>query len=247
MCNAFKFESKIIKGNSASLGQFPYFAHLVFTTDDGDTTGCSGSLLSDYFVISAAHCTIDSTYALVYLGYLKRDCDDECQQYTVLKKNFHVHPDFIAKKVINDITLLRLPKKAIFTPTVQPIKLSFQPFGEKIEVIAVGSGATKPNATEIAPILQYARLITVSNKICSLTYPVLKKEPHKHDVICAWSSAQSSIYRGDSGGPLVQKTDGSLFAIANFGHPRGIVQAVPQAFTFIPFHLDWIKKITNPK
>lgn len=194
---AYKLQPKIINGKSASVGQFSFYAKLEFFFDNGDSADCGGSLITDEFILTAAHCTIDSLMAKVTLGYQTMNDSSGTQEFVVMVEQFHLQPDFDINKIPNDIALLRLPKKAQRTSTVKPVKLSMRDFEEYLDVIAIGSGEFELNGKEMSTTLQYAELQTIPFYECIRFYPFLA---HLHDVRCVWNSTtQASIYRGDSG------------------------------------------------
>lgn len=239
---AFRTQSKIINGNTASLGEFPFFSLLVFPVEVGTSLVCGGSLITSEFILTAAHCTVRSDRVKIMLGYLKIDEQNEIQQFQVPKKNFLIHSSFTLDKMTNDIALIRLPEKEKLTRSIKPVQLSACQFRKYIDVIAIGSGSTILNTYEMAPNLQYAHLKTISMEMCIKCYPFLNEEC---DLICAWSPNNSSIYRGDSGGPLIKANDGTLLAISNFGNQKNSDKNIPQAFTFLQCHFDWISKMTG--
>lgn len=239
---AFRTQPKILNGNAASLGEFPFFALLSFPVDAESALVCGGALISHEFILTAGHCTVGSGRVKVVLGYFKKDDQSETQHFEVPRENFFVHSSFTLDKMTNDIALIRLPEKAKLTPSIKPIQLSVCGFSKFIDVIAIGCGSTVPNTYKMAPNLQYAHLKTISMEICKKCYPFLNEEC---DLICAWSLKNSSIYRGDSGSPLVKRDDGTLFGISNFGNQNDVERNIPQAFTFLSCHFDWISKITG--
>lgn len=238
---AFKLQPKIVNGKSAYIGQFPYFAQLTFLTNNGSSSICGGSLITDKFILTAAHCTEDFEAAKVILGYLTMHNNSGTQKFTILRNEFYVHPDFDLDSVPNDIALLRLPQKAKFTLTVQPIKLAIRALDQYIDVIAVGSGLTKPQNYKMSSILQYTELKTIPNSMCVKFYPFLE---NLRGVLCVWSPNHSSIYLGDSGGPIVLKEDRKLIGVSSFGLEEYIDKAIPQGVIFLPYHFKWISKVT---
>lgn len=239
---SFKLQPKIVNGKSASIGQFPYFAQLLFLTNNGSSSICGGSLITDEFILTAAHCTEDFETAKVILGYLTMNNNSGTQKFIVLRREFYIHPDFDLDSVPNDIAVLRLPQKAKFTLTVQPIKLAIRKIEQYIDVIAIGSGLTKPQKHKMSSILQYTELKTIPNSMCVKFYPFLE---NVRGVMCVWSPNHSSTYLGDSGGPIVFKEDRQLIGVSSFGLEEYIDKAIPQGVIFLPYHFKWISKVTG--
>lgn len=51
-------DSKIVGGQRARPGQFPYQVGLIFQRPDNSLSRCGGSLIARQWVLTAAHCTI---------------------------------------------------------------------------------------------------------------------------------------------------------------------------------------------
>lgn len=60
----------IIGGTKAAVGEFPHFAAIGFIKDDRLSFECGGSLITNQFVLTAAHCYNEATAkpVLVRLG-----------------------------------------------------------------------------------------------------------------------------------------------------------------------------------
>lgn len=50
------FGERIVGGDVAWPGQFPYQAGISFTTNNGESNWCGGSILSKGWILTAAHC-----------------------------------------------------------------------------------------------------------------------------------------------------------------------------------------------
>ncbi|GJQ80980.1 hypothetical protein Trydic_g4794 [Trypoxylus dichotomus] len=128
---SFKSLVYVIWGQNASLGDFPHIASLHI---EGDEPGqmewgnCAGSLISETFVVTAAHCVlrVDSKVpVMVRLGKIDLLGDvDKAPPQNIPIQAVIVHPNYNHAHSLNDIALLRLKEPAVFTDYVKPICLN---------------------------------------------------------------------------------------------------------------------------
>lgn len=88
---------------------------------------CSGSLISDKYILTAAHCiqqsrfdTLDANEVFLKIAAVRLD-DDKAHFYQVEK--VFVHPEYSVDRKANDIALLRLMRGQRLPPRARPICL----------------------------------------------------------------------------------------------------------------------------
>lgn len=138
-------DDRIIGGKTARPGQFPYQVSIRHKAELNGTTGwfghrCGGSIISRYWVISAAHCAqgfhSQPSYLAVAVGAHRRVNDGKLY---LLKAIFN-HREYNEINIHNDITLLRTIEKIEFNKFVRSIPLRRQFVNEGTAAIVSGYG-----------------------------------------------------------------------------------------------------------
>lgn len=93
-------------------------AALGYSNDNNFNTApkylCGGSLISEVFVVTSAHC-ITPSLKQVRLGAHDITKQNEIGAMNIAIKNTIVHPQFNLKTITNDIALIELQSRAPFT------------------------------------------------------------------------------------------------------------------------------------
>lgn len=91
--NAFKIKPRIVDGQKADSGQFPYYAYLDIKLSNGSNAVCGASIISDEWLISAAHCLNNAQSVNVHVGdYLLNKPEPGHTPIVVQPNGFHSHP-----------------------------------------------------------------------------------------------------------------------------------------------------------
>jgi len=242
--NAVQVKPKIANGFLAKPEQFPFFAFLALEHSSGVGGGCGASLISDEWLLTAAHCLRGIDRLTVILGVT--DLLDPNHPGRVAidvdKNNFYSYFWYFSPMTWNDIALIRLPRKVEFSQYIQPVQLPTECASpENVEAYAIGNGAIS-NFPAIASRQLYAHLKTTPMDVCKKVYPILWL---RKSVICAYSNNYyQSVCPGDSGGPLVNLNN-TLIGVTDFMHGLGCERGLPQGFTNIYSYMNWIKKKTG--
>ena len=211
---------QIFKGKNAKHEDFPWQVSIGSTARDGDAFErhfCGGSLISDRWVLTAAHCLEDfpiKTLRVVHGATDLRRADGAETRKVV---NVCFHPDYIGNPEENDgndIALLRL-SEPIDAPT-SDAKLKLPETGDAEKFIfpnasAVVTGYGKTELAKNSHDLLAADVSIVDNSECREAYhPDYKVSEGE---LCVEPSEGGSC-QGDSGGPLVVKGEGEEYLLA---------------------------------
>ncbi|CAB3260973.1 unnamed protein product [Arctia plantaginis] len=245
-----------VGGTGAFRRQFPHMALLGYG-DSLDTAQwlCGGSVISERFILTAAHCVFSKSVGTVKyaaMGILKRtDPPETWQRYNV--KRAIRHPEYKPPSKYNDIALLEVDRTIKFNKDVLPACLNTGG-GNEIEATATGWG-TLGHRQSLADILQVVQLEQFSAEECFAAYP-----PHRH-LQNGYNHASQSCYgsknnkiidtcEGDSGGPLqITSKFGSciydIIGVTSYGRPCGVVGNTGM-YTKVEYYVPWIESIVWP-
>lgn len=148
---------------------------------------CDGFLLSEDFVMTAAHCQANDY--LLYLGlHDMHHLTNEVMRIRV--EQAFPHARYNNKTFMNDIMLLKLSSKAKFSDNVKPSNLaSHDDEALPKSCIVSGWGQTKRNGF-MSPKLMEINITLIENEKCKM-----------ENSYC--SEGETGPGQGDSGGPLV--------------------------------------------
>ncbi|KAM7356938.1 brachyurin-like isoform 2-T2 [Cochliomyia hominivorax] len=244
-----ELEGRITNGELAKPGQFPYQVGLSLVFGNSGAW-CGGTLISNRWILTAAHCTDGADGVTVYFGAtdIKNDHEKGQQRIYTSNANIVVHADWNPNTMANDISLIKLPVVIEFNDLIQPATLPKKVDGkystyEGDMVWASGWGRDSDNATSVSQFLRYIEVPVMKNSACKTWF--LGSVTDK--MICIKTVGKKSTCNGDSGGPLVYKEDGINYVIGatSFGIALGCEKGWPGVFTRVTSYLDWIEDVSG--
>lgn len=228
-------DTYIFGGKRATKNQFPFLVSLQVKIKGKYEHNCGASILTDRFLITAAHCRLLGSFASDYqiaVGiHMKNDTG---VRYNISK--FIMHPDHIpipATKITHDIALLVLEKPIRLDKHTKTIELNPNFIGEGVKATLAGWGSSLDQHEG----LKYIELTTISNKKCSKQLP---RGLVKSEMVCAYSGRfGEGVCLGDSGGPLI--LDNRIIGISSWAKICAI--GYPDGFTRVSPYVKWIEQV----
>lgn len=233
------FNGKIVGGENAQQGEIPYIVSL---RGSSGSHFCGGSLISQKWVLTAAHCVRGGTVKEIWIGLL--DQKNSAGAEKIKPAKIIAHEKYNASTLENDFALIELSQNSSFAPIALndiEINLDETVNSEPIMSMTSGWGATKESSYTLPNMLQKVSVPLVSEKNCNA--PEAYKGKIKESMICAGLKAGGKdSCQGDSGGPLVvSNADGShtLIGVVSWGegcaraNKYGVYSKVNYAFEWI--------------
>ncbi|XP_073793890.1 mast cell protease 1A-like isoform X1 [Danio rerio] len=195
---------------------------------------CGGFLITEEFVLTAAHCRKKKEEQTVVVGAHDLSKTRTLKRYGV--KFYIPHPDYRTNR--NNIMILKIDKKVKLNNKIKPISLPSD--GKHIKAGADCSVAGWGDLWMEGPLsdrLMEANVTTKSDKYCHVKWG--SKYVAKH-MICVYG--QGGSCKADSGGPLV--CGNTAVGITSFGDPSVCNSPKhPEVYTKISAYRPWIQSI----
>ncbi|XP_055618622.1 serine protease persephone-like isoform X2 [Toxorhynchites rutilus septentrionalis] len=251
----------IIDGEEAEDGEFPFMAALGYENEDDSRAydyRCGASLISENFLVTAAHCIPQQSRPVVaLLGTNHLGAGNAGVEVKI--KTFYPHPEYRTSRSYHDIALLELERRIMNEPDVNPICVysGTEDLPEHVVLTAEGFGITDVDRQLRSSQLMKVNLTTVALDRCNQTFSdnnLLKNNRRLPQGLvetqyCA-TGRESVVTKqigdtcqGDSGGPLqiVENDKYKLIGITSFGNGCG--SNTPSVYTRVSRYIDWIESV----
>ncbi|XP_053550127.1 serine protease 27-like [Bombina bombina] len=249
-CGKPVFTDRIVGGTNALQGKWPWQVSIFYS----NRHICGGSLVSDKWVVSAAHC-FDDLNVLNYIVFLG------CQNLTKLdtapavSRNLTtilIYPMYQGEGGSGDLALLELKSPVTLNNYILPICVPpsdlYFPSGKMCWV--TGWGDTQTDVQLTPPYtLQEVEVPLINASTCNNMYSItFGFDPSikliEDDMVCAgYPEGQKDSCQGDSGGPLACKSDKYwyLTGIVSWGEECAGANK-PGVYTNVSVFYSWIQE-----
>jgi secreted trypsin-like serine protease len=212
--------------------------------------GCTGSVIAPYVILTAAHCTEDTSGIRAISGYALPGVID-AQDTTTLRywdiPDLLPHPDYDPETLVNDVALvvLQMPTSAPAMPLIAPWQDALVVGGAPATMAGWGrtvSGGSSPR------FLQEATVPLISDANCAPNLPGPDQSMFNSvSMLCAGDlPAGIGGCQGDSGGPLALTIAGTRTLIGDTSWGSAdCVNGSPTVFGRLTTFRNWILNDTT--
>jgi len=249
LAQAASAQTSIIRGDVASIAEFPSLALIAASTGKNEGFACTGTVISPRVILTAAHCVEDLdvgglTAPTAYKVATGRTTPSEDEGGNVLGvSNTHVFPGFDPGTVRGDAALLILasPTSAPAISLAGAADAALYAGGAAVRL--AGWGLTAPRAKSIPKSLRSTSAVVLSPTSCKKRTRSFSPAYSGAMEMCTTDPpdyANGGCF-GDSGGPAIaQRADGSpvQIGIVSTGAPECNTK-LPNVFTRADLVSTW--------
>ncbi|XP_039629190.1 trypsin-3-like [Polypterus senegalus] len=226
-------DERIINGYECRPHSQPWQVYLTYNNGN---RWCGGSLINQWWVLSAAHCYKPASSLEVHLGEHDTTRAEGTEQHLPVSRAI-MHPEYNSYNLNNDIMLIKLARPAQYTQYVQPIMLPRSCVSAGTWCLVSGWGNLRTDGVQYPKALQCLDQPIIDDATCRRAYPPYFTE----NMMCSgFMEGGKSSCQGDSGGPLI--CNGELQGIVSWGYECA-QQGHPSVYVRVCRYNSWISSV----
>ncbi|KAJ8957062.1 hypothetical protein NQ318_007274 [Aromia moschata] len=235
--------NRIIGGDEATPHEFPFMVGLLINGN----AFCGGTLISENYVLTAAHCGVVISRVTVILGAHNVSAEEDTQN-RIAGASVLVHEEYNSTSFQNDVALIKLSEPATLNENIQLAKLPARADADEkyVDDTTTGIGwglfedVFQPTINDISSTLRYVNVSVLLLSDCGEYYNdyVNNMLFVTENNVCTSGYKNRGTCNGDSGGPLIH--DGTQIGIVSIGTQLCEVCS-PSIYTNVGRYLDWIE------
>lgn len=207
-CGKFEPVVPLIVQGWQPMTQFPWHVTLLKLQKNWQIA-CGASIISEYIILTAAHCVWDTNVESIRIGFGEWSDDQQKFNFSIGIRRKFVHPLYLDYEghFTADIALLVLRKPVKFTRILAPICIDWELEDMSSHVkpttigYIMGLGRTEHNKT--ADKIQVIAVPVITNTQCISNVRDDFKKHVTPTIFCGGWRNGSSVCNGDSGGGVV--------------------------------------------
>jgi len=249
-CGKANRATRIVGGEETEINELPWQVGLV-SAGFGSSVWCGATLISDQWVMTAAHCTdgANAEDIEVLVGEHHYEIDTETTSLRMAIAEIVQHEDYNSQTTNVDFSLLKLAEPIDFSayPNIRPACLPENDDNDYAGYPAIVSGwGTTESGGEVSPFLQFVDVNVLSNTECTGPSYGYGSDQITDQMLCAnVEGGGKDSCQGDSGGPLVSPNPDlyELIGVVSWGVGCAW-PSYPGVYARMSKQLAWVAEIT---